>query len=293
MTSYEPPHEIRHRPVVPLHAPIYDRPADPSLTRKESALGRHAGPVIRSRSATGASQRQCASIRSVCRRGRSAPAAIAPGSGRSVDGIRSTGAIPFVSPSCALKPLRRWCAGEFGAYGKEAVLDRGSAWRSRRTGRAPGSPSSGRRLRCPGSPPQVRRRLMPPGGRAWQLRPKMARASGPPKVRAAVSVTSGTGQAVGQGARVPVRRRPRMAATASRWLSREPAANISSNRTAPAPGGPGPPGRPPLVAAPATPAAEPAAGGLRPHRPAAPPAPGRPPRTPAGRTRPGTAPCCG
>jgi len=30
-----------------------DRPADPSLTRKESAIGRHAGPVIRSRSATG------------------------------------------------------------------------------------------------------------------------------------------------------------------------------------------------------------------------------------------------
>ena len=38
---------------------------------------------------------------------------------------------------------------------------------------------------------------------------------------------------------------------------------------------------------------EPAAGGLRPPRPAAPPAPGRPPRTPAGGTRPGTAPCCG
>ena len=40
-----------------------DRLAGPSLTRKESAIGRHAGPVIRSRSATGASQRQCASIR--------------------------------------------------------------------------------------------------------------------------------------------------------------------------------------------------------------------------------------
>ena len=74
---------------------------------------------------------------------------------------------------------------------------------------------------------------MPAGGRAWQLRPKMARACGQQEVRAAVSVTSGTGQAVGRGARVPVRRRPRMAATASRWLSREPAANISSNRTAP------------------------------------------------------------
>jgi hypothetical protein len=68
-----PPGAPRHdalRAASPNQAPAgcsvkraYDRPADPSLTRKESATGRHAGPVIRSRSATGASQRQCASIR--------------------------------------------------------------------------------------------------------------------------------------------------------------------------------------------------------------------------------------
>ena len=68
-----PPGAPRHdalRAASPNQAPAgcsitraHDRLADPSLTRQEPATGRHAGPVIRSRSATGASQRQCASIR--------------------------------------------------------------------------------------------------------------------------------------------------------------------------------------------------------------------------------------
>ena len=111
-----PPGAPRHdalRAASPNQAPAgcsitraHDRLADPSLTRRESAIGRHAGPAIRSRSATAASQRRCASIRLYVdvvgrHRQRSRPDQVV------LSMVRSTGAILFVSPSCALKPLRR------------------------------------------------------------------------------------------------------------------------------------------------------------------------------------------
>jgi hypothetical protein len=176
-----------------------DRLAGPDLTRKESAIGRHAGPVIRSRSATGASQRQCASIRLYVdvagrHRQRSRPdqvvlpmASAAPVRFLSLAlAARSSlygGEVPVSSAHMASRPswtagrLRRdrsgSCAGGRSepAGEHQAVLRRrpsrraagrgaappvrlregrarglrasGSAWRSRRSGRAPGGPSSG------------------------------------------------------------------------------------------------------------------------------------------------------
>jgi hypothetical protein len=73
---------------------------------------------------------------------------------------------------------------------------------------------------------------------------------------------------------VPAPRRSRTAATASRRLSREPAANTSSKRFAPALHGSGPPPRPPPGAATAMPTGRPAGAGPRPPPPAAPPARG-------------------
>jgi hypothetical protein len=89
---------------------------------------------------------------------------------------------------------------------------------------------------------------------------------------------------------VPAPRRSRTAATASRRLSRAPAANTWPNRSAPAPRGPGRSARACRAAASATSAARPAGAGPRPPPPAAPPAASTGRRTRRfGPGRPGTA----
>ena len=126
-TSYEPPHPIRRRPVVPLHAPMTAWPTLASLTRKESVDRAARRAVIRSRSATGASQRQCASIRLYVEvagrhRQRSRPDQV-------VVPMASAAPVRFLSLASAAR------SSVYGGgvpvssaqYGEEAVLDRGLA----------------------------------------------------------------------------------------------------------------------------------------------------------------------